>query len=217
MMKIFTFWRSLASFRVRIGMNLKGISADENFVDIFAGKQNEPGFKLINPQGLLPAIVDGQGPPLVQSLAILEYFDEIHPEPPLLPKDPRGRARVRALAQIAASDAHSLFTPRVRNYLGKNYGVDEAGQLNWARHWIDLGLRAIEDHLTSEDETGLYCHGDQITIADISVASLAVGQQLFGGTLTAYPRLAEIFDRCIEHRAFATAHPLAQPGAPTSL
>jgi maleylacetoacetate isomerase len=217
MMKIFTFWRSLASFRVRIGMNLKGIHADESFVDIFAGKQHEPEFRSINPQGLLPAIVDGQGPILVQSLAILEYFDETHPEPPLLPKDPRGRARVRALAHMAAGDAHSLITPRVRGLLAKDYGIDEVGQLKWARHWLDLGLQAIDDHLARDQETGLYCHGDQITIADISVASLAAGQQLFGGTLAAYPTLSQIYDRCMEHKAFATAHPLAQPGAPTSL
>jgi maleylacetoacetate isomerase len=213
-MKIFTFWRSLASLRVRIGMNLKGLEAEQHFVNIFAGEQNEAEYKSINPQGLLPALYDGEGLPLVQSLAILEYLDETHPNPPFLPTDPRGRARVRALAHIAAGDSHSLVTPRVRAYLGKDYGVDEAGQLKWAHHWLDLGLTAIEDHLVQERETGLYCHGDQVTIADISVASLCVGQQLFGAKLDAYPRLAGIFERCMAQPAFKSAHPLAQPDAP---
>lgn len=215
MLQFFSFWRSLASFRVRIGMNLKGLDAEDVTIDLFAGAQMKPDYLRVNPQGLLPALVDGQGPPLVQSLAILEYLDETHREPPLLPQDPRGRARVRALAQIAAGDAHSLVTPRVRAFLAKDCGIDEAGQLRWARHWIGLGLAAIESHLAQERETGLYCHGDHITIADISVVSLAVGQNLFGGTLEAFPVLSRIFERCMAQPAFKSAHPLAQPGAPT--
>nr|WP_245270691.1 maleylacetoacetate isomerase [Beijerinckia mobilis] len=213
-MQIFTFWRSLASFRVRIGLNLKGLAPEQIFVNIFTGELQEPAYKAVNPQGLLPALIDGDGPPLVQSLAILEYLDETHPEPPLLPKDPRGRARARALAQIAAGDAHSLVTPRVRGFMAKTYHIDEAGQTLWAHHWIGLGLEAIEAHLAQEKETALFCHGDQPTIADISVISLAVGQQLFGGTLDAYPTLAAIFDRCMAIEAFSAAHPLRQPGAP---
>ncbi len=213
-MKIFTFWRSLASFRVRIGLNLKGLVPEPIYVDLFKGEQRGADYTAVNPQGLLPALIDGDGPPLVQSLAILEYLDETHPEPPLLPKDPRGRARARALAQIAAGDAHSLVTPRVRGVLGAEFGIDEAGQTKWARHWVGLGLQSIEDHLARESETGHYCHGDNVTIADISVMSLAVGQQLFGATLDAYPTLGAIFERCMKLEAFSTAHPLAQPGAP---
>ncbi len=213
-MKLFTFWRSLASFRVRIGLNLKGLAAEQVFIDLPCGQQYADAYKSINPQAVLPTLIDGEGTPLVQSLAILEYLDETHPEPPFLPKDPRGRARVRALAHIAASDAHSLFTPRVRGFLGSEFGVDEAGQIKWARHWLALGLQAIEDHLTREPETGLFCHGDNVTIADISVISLAVGQQLFGGTLSAYPTIAAIHDRCMKQKAFSAAHPLAQADAP---
>ncbi|VFU11022.1 maleylacetoacetate isomerase [Methylocella tundrae] len=213
-MKIFTFWRSLASFRVRIGLNLKGLAPEQVFVDLFKGQHCAPAYLAINPQGLLPALIEGEGPPLVQSLAILEYLDETHPSPPLLPADPRGRARARALAQIAAGDAHSLVTPRVRGYLAAEFGVDETGQTKWAHHWLGLGLQSIEEHLTRESETGLYCHGDTVTIADISVVSVAVGHQLFGGALDAYPRLAEIIDRCLQLEAFSAAHPLKQPGAP---
>jgi maleylacetoacetate isomerase len=213
-MQIFTFWRSLSSFRVNIGLNLKGLTPEPIYVDLFKGEQRAQPYLAVNPQGLLPALIDGEGPPLVQSLAILEYLDETHPEPPLLPQDPRGRARVRALAQMAAGDAHSIVTPRVRGYLGKTLSIGEEAQTQWARHWVGLGLQAIELHLVEEKETGLYCHGNEVTIADISVISLAVGQQLFGGTLEAYPRLAGIFDACMKLEAFSSAHPLKQPGAP---
>ena len=213
-MQIFTFWVSLASFRVRIGMNLKGLKADEVHVDITTGAQFAPAYLAVNPQAVIPAIVDGEGPPLVQSLAILEYLDETHPEPPFLPKDPRGRARVRALAHIACGDAHSLIVPRVRTFLEKTYGVSEEGVTQWVRHWFAEGMRAIEAHLAHEKETGLYCHGDSVTLADISVVSLAAGHQRFGGTLDAYPTLAGIYARCMAQPAFAAAHPLRQPGAP---
>jgi maleylacetoacetate isomerase len=217
-MKIFTFWRSLASFRVRIGLNLKGLVAEQCFINLPAGEQRAPDYTAINPQGLLPALIDGEGTaPLVQSLAILEYLDETHPEPPFLPKDSRGRARVRALAHMAAGDAHSLFVPRVRNYLSAHFKADEEAQNDWARHWTNEGLRAIEVHLAGGKETGRYCHGESPTIADISVVSLAVGHHFFKGTLDAYPTLARIYAQCMTLEAFASAHPLKQPGAPQSL
>jgi maleylacetoacetate isomerase len=215
-MKIFTFWRSLATLRVRIALNLKELHAEEVNVDLLRGDQRSPEYQAINPQMVIPSLIHGAGPPLVQSLAILEYLDETYPQPALMPQDARGRARVRALAMISAADSHPLVVPRVRQYLAKTFGASEEQQMAWARHWIGDGLRAIEAHLADEKETGVYCHGDSITIADISVVSLAVGQQLFGGTLDAYPVLARIFGRCMEQRAFAAAQPLRQPGAPTS-
>src|SRR6187551_787250 len=150
-MKLFSFWRSLASFRVRIALNLKGIVPDEVVdIDLLKGKQRDEAFRKVNPQMLIPALIDGDGPVLFQSLAIIEYLDETHPQPPLLPKDPRARARVRGLAQIVACDSHPLIVPRVREYLAHEYKVDEAGVMKWAQHWHRAALGALEEHLASE-------------------------------------------------------------------
>ena len=143
-MKIFSFWRSLASFRVRIALNLKGIVPDEVVdVDLIKGKQREEAFRNVNPQMLLPALIDGDGPVLFQSLAIIEYLDETHPQPPLLPKEPRARARVRGLAQIVACDSHPLLVPRVREYLEHELKLDEPTRLKWIHNWIGQALKAL--------------------------------------------------------------------------
>jgi maleylacetoacetate isomerase len=214
-MKLFGYWRSLATFRVRIALNLKGLDAEEAMIDLQAGQQRLPDYQAVNPQMVVPALVDGSGPALFQSLAILEYLDERHPEPPLLPTNARGRARVRGLAQIVACDSHPLIVPRIREYLADEFGLDESQRLQWIRHWIAAGLRAIEKHLGSEPDTGLYCHGDKVTIADICLVSLAVGNSLFQGSLDEFPTVARIVDRCLAEDAFARAHPLRQPGAPS--
>jgi maleylacetoacetate isomerase len=213
-MKLFGYWRSLATFRVRIALNLKGLSAEESMIDLQAGEQRSSNYHAVNPQMVLPALVDGDGPALFQSLAILEYLDERHPEPPLLPADARGRARVRGLAQIVASDTHPLIVPRIREYLADELGVDESQRLKWIRHWISAGVQAIEKHLANEAETGLYCHGDRVTMADICLVSQAVGYILFQGDLREFPTTNRIVDRCMAEDAFARAHPLRQPGAP---
>ena len=215
-MKLFGFWRSLATFRVRIALNLKDIPFEEVSIDLMGGQQRSPDYAATNPQMVLPALVEDGQPPLVQSLAILEYLEERHPEPPLLPADPRGRARVRGLAQIVACDTHPLIVPRVREYLTDELSLSEAQRLRWIRHWIDAGLRAVEAHLSRDRETGLYCHGDTISIADLCVVSQAVGNKFFDGTMDPYPTTAKIVERCLEHDAFARAHPLRQPGAPPS-
>src|SRR3974390_1613581 len=164
-MKLYSFWRSLATFRVRIALNLKGITPDEVIdVDLMQGRQREAAFRGVNPQMLLPALVDGDGPVLFQSLAILEYLDETHPRPPLLPSSPRARARVRALAQIVACDSHPLLVPRVREYLEHEFKLDEAARMKWCGHWIAAALQALETHLTGGRETGRYCQGDAVTI-----------------------------------------------------
>ena len=129
-MKFYSFWRSLASFRVRIALNLKGIVPDEVIdVNLLKGQQREEAFRAVNPMMALPAVVDGDGPVLFESLAIMEYLDETHPSPPLLPKDPRGRARVRGLAQVVACDSHPLVVPRVREYLEHEFKLDEAQRM----------------------------------------------------------------------------------------
>jgi maleylacetoacetate isomerase len=212
--KLFSFWRSLATFRVRIALNLKGLSPEVVSIDLIKGQQREAAYCAVNPQMVLPALLDGDGPPLFESLAIIEYLDETHPEPPLLPKDARGRARVRGLAQIVACDSHPLLVPRVRNYLENELGLDEAARTAWVHHWIGTALTALETNLASSHETGRYCHGDTITIADICLVSQAVGAGLFKFDTAPFPTVRRIVASCLESDAFARAHPLKQPGAP---
>src|SRR5437868_5877265 len=193
-MKVFSFWRSLATFRVRVALNLKGIAPDEVVeVDLMKGRQREGAFRAVNPQMLIPALVEDDGTVLFQSLAIMEYLDEIKPAPPLLPADPRGRARVRALAQIVACDAHPLIVPRVREHLEREFGIDEARRTAWCRHWTDQALAALEGHL-ARGGTGRYCHGDAVTIADICLVSHAAGAKFFGVALAPYPTVSRIVD-----------------------
>ncbi len=216
-MKIFSFWRSLATYRVRIALNLKGITPDEVIdVNLMKGEQHAARFREINPMGALPALIDGEGPPLFESLAIIEYLDEIKPNPPLLPKDPKARARVRGLAQIVACDAHPLIVPRVREYLSAEFKVDEAGVAKWAQHWTSAALGALEAHLAHDKASGTFCHGDQITVADLCLASQAAGAHFFKVDMAPYPTVKRIADNCMKNDAFARAHPLKQPGAPAA-
>jgi maleylacetoacetate isomerase len=217
-MKLFSFWRSLATFRVRIALNIKGVAPEEIVdIDLMKGRQREAAFRAVNPQMLIPALVERDGTMFFQSLAIIEYLDESHPDPPLLPTDPRGRARVRALAQIVACDAHPLLVPRVRDYLEKQFKLAEPQRMTWCRHWISEALQALESHLQDEQATGRYCHGDAISIADICLVSHAVGAKFFGVELAPFPTAAGIVERCLAIDAFARAHPLRQPGAPASV
>ena len=216
-MKLYSFWRSLATFRVRIALNLKGLVPDEIVdIDLMKGTQREAAFRAVNPQMLLPALVDADGPPLFQSLAIMEYLDETHPQPPLLPSTPRARARVRALAQIVACDSHPLLVPRVREYLEHELGLDEPTRLKWIHHWIGAALEALESNLAGSKETGRYCQGDAISIADICLVSQATGATLFKHDLTRFPTVRRITETCMQNDAFARAHPLRQPGAPAA-
>ena len=214
MMKLYSFWRSLATLRVRIALNLKGVDYEQINVDLNAGQQMRPEYKAINPQMVLPALIDGDRPVLFQSMAILEYLDERFPDPPLLPKDLAGRARVRGLAQISVADAHPLITPRIRGYLETEFGLAEPARLKWVRHWLGTGLAAVECHLVDDRESGRFCHGDTLSIADICLAGNVMGFRLFEGDLTPYPAVARVVDRCMELEAFQRAQPLRQPGAP---
>jgi maleylacetoacetate isomerase len=216
-MKLFSFWRSLATYRVRIALNLKGVQPDEVIdVNLMKGEQRKPEFRAVNPMMAIPALVDGQGPALFESLAIIEYLDETHPNPPLLPKDARGRARVRGLAQIIACDSHPLLVPRVREYLEHQLKLDEPTRMTWCRHWITEALTAMETHL-QDKATGRYCHGDAVTVADICLVSQAAGAKFFGVDTAPYPTVNRIVDACQAIDAFARAHPLKQPGAPASV
>jgi maleylacetoacetate isomerase len=165
---------------------------------------------------VVPTLLDGEGPPLMQSLAILEYLEESYPQPPLMPVDLRARAHVRALAQMVAMDVHPFIVPRVRKYLGQELHLDEPSRVNWLRHWLDVGSRAIEDVLARDPRTGHFCCGDQPTIADIClVAHLTSAKMLCDRDPAAYPTARRIYDACMQIEAFTLAHPLRQPGAQT--
>ena len=213
-MKLYGFWRSLATYRVRVALALKGLHAEEISIDLLKGKQLSDDYLAVNPQGVVPALVlDEAGSPLFQSLAILEYLDETQPQPPLLPKDPRGRARVRGLSLIAAADGHPLITPRIRTYLEKEMRQDEAARNRWLAHWTMRALEAIESHL-SERETGRFCHGDELSVADICVVSQLIGAlAYFNCDTSTVPRAMRIYNTCMEMDAFSRAHPLKQQGA----
>jgi maleylacetoacetate isomerase len=213
-MKLYTYWRSLATFRVRITLNLKGVAYDPIYVDLDAGQQRQADYKAVNPQMVIPALVEDDGNVLYQSMAIMEYLNEVHPEPPLLPADARGRARVRALSLITVADSHPLIVPRVRNHLAATFNLDEEGRITWVRHWFSAGLDAYEQHLTRDKATGTYCHGDKVTMADICLVSHAAGFRVFKGTLDKHPTVARIVGKCLEDERFARAQPLRQPGAP---
>ena len=216
-MKFFSFWRSLASFRVRIALNLKGIACEVIDVDLMKGHQRDPAYIAVNPQMVLPALVDDEGHVLFQSLAIMEYLDETHPQPPLLPAELRARARVRALAQVVACDSHPLIVPRVREFLEHELHLDEAQRMKWIHNWIGAALRTLEANLSGSKETGRYCQGDQITIADICLVSQFAGANFFKHDLGPYPTVRRIAEACMQNDAFARAHPLRQPGAPASV
>jgi maleylacetoacetate isomerase len=216
-MKLFSFWRSLATFRVRIALNLKGLPVETVFVDLDADAQRANDYRSINPQMVLPALVDGDGPALFQSLAIVEYLDEVHPAPPLLPADARGRARVRGLAQMVACEGHPLLVPRVRQYLERELKLDEATRLAWSRHWIVETLAALEGRLGGDRETGAFCHADKPTMADICLVGHVTAAQSAQCDLAPYPTVKRVFENAMALPAFAQAHPRRQPDTPAAM
>ena len=209
-MKLFGFFRSSAAFRVRIALNLKGLAYEDAFIHLRRGDQRQPGYLGVNPQGLVPALeIDGET--LIQSQAIIEYLDETHPEPPLLPRDAAGRARVRALAAIVACDIHPLNNLRVLRYLMRDLGHDQAAVETWYNHWIASGFAALESLLAGDPRTGRYCHGDRPGLADIALAPQVVNSERYQLDLSPYPTVARIHGECMKLDAFSAAHPSNQP------
>ena len=215
-MKMYGNWRSAAAFRVRIALKLKGIAYEETFIDLDAGDQHRPDFRAINPQGAVPALFDGDGPPLTQSLAILDYLEETRGGVRLLPEDPRARARARSLAQLVACDTHPLYVPRVRTYLMEEYGLPRERMLDFVRHSFETGLRTLEARLSGEAGTRRFCQGDAVSHADLCLISLWVGTGIFGIETAPYPTVKRIAEELLALDAVARAHPLRQPGAPAS-
>ena len=213
-MRLYGFWRSLATYRVRAALAFKGIEVEQISINLLQGKQHAEGYKAINPQSVVPALAIDGGPTLFQSMAILEYLEETHPTPALLPKDPRGRARVRGLAQIVVSDGHPLVVPRIRGYLEREMRQDEAARNAWLAHWTLAALVALEAHLSKEGETGKFCHGDAPTIADVCLVSQVFGAKFFNVETAGLPTVMRIFGECMKIDAFDRSQPLKQPDAP---
>jgi maleylacetoacetate isomerase len=209
-MKLYSYFRSSAAFRVRIALNLKKLDYETAAIHLRRNDQSKPDYRGVNPQGLVPALEDG-GRTLIQSLAIIEYLDETHPEPPLLPKDPADRARVRALADIVACDIHPINNLRVLRYLTHQLGHDEAAIASWYNHWIAAGFEALEPLLAQDPRTGAFCHGDAPGLADIALAPQVVNAERYRLDLTPYPTVARIYENCMKLEAFIAAHPNKQP------
>ena len=209
-MQLHGFWRSLATYRVRIALNLKRVSVPETMVDLDAGDQHAPGFRAMNPMGAVPALVLDDGKVLTQSLAILEWVEETYPDPALLPQGAAARARVRALCAITAADTHPLVVPRVQGYLAREFGAGDAARQIWAAHWFTLGLQAYEAQVGA----AAFCAGGLPGMADACLASHVAGAERFKADLQPFPAVRRIHAACMALPAFADAHPLRQPGAP---
>jgi maleylacetoacetate isomerase len=209
-MKLFGYFRSSAAFRVRIALNLKGLAHEDAFIHLRRGDQRGDAYRVVNPQGLVPAL-ETDGHTLIQSLAIIEYLDETHPEPPFLPPDPAGRARVRALADIVACDIHPINNLRVLRYLSRPLGHDQAAIETWYNHWITAGFEALERLLAADPRTGEFCDGDRPGLADIALAPQVFNSERYRLDLSPYPTIARIYANCMKLDAFARAHPNNQP------
>ena len=205
------YFRSSAAFRVRIALNIKGLTVEHRSVHLAKGEQHAPGYREVNPQGLVPTLEIGERR-LTQSLAIIEYLDEKHPLPPLLPPGAEDRAWVRAIALAIACDIHPLNNTRVLKYLEKDLGLDASKRNAWYAHWIDEGFRAIEPQLARR-ATGPYCFGDAPTIADVCLVPQVANANRFKVPLDAFPRIRAINEACLALPAFADALPARQPDA----
>ena len=211
-MKLYTYFRSSAAFRVRIALNLKGLKYEPIFIHLAKGEHRKPGYSGVYPQGLLPTLVDDDGEALSQSLAIMEYLDQTHPQPALLPNDPAGRARVRSLSLLVACEIHPLNNLRVLQYLKRQLGQNEEQINTWYRHWVADGLLKLEADL-SKGGTGKFSHGDTPTMADCCLVPQIFNAKRYNSDLAPYPTVTRVFDECMKLEAFERAQPSKQPDA----
>ncbi len=212
-MQLYDHFRSSAAYRVRIALNLKGVAPERVFVHLRRDAQRADAYLALNPQGLVPTLVTDDGDVLTQSLAIIEWLEETHPAPALLPADAAARARVRSLALAIACEIHPLNNLRVLDYLTGTLGVTEAQKDGWYRYWCDVGLEAIEASLAREGAAGRFCHGDAPTLADVCLVPQLANARRFDVDLAAFPRLLAIDAACRALPAFAEAAPERQPDA----
>ena len=213
-MKLYTFFRSSASYRVRIALNLKGIGCEQAPIHLRrgGGEQLSAAYRAINPQALVPALED-DGRILTQSLAIIEYLDEKHPNPPLLPRDPADKAIVRSMALVIACEVHPIQNLRVLSYVKATYHQTDEQVNQWAQHWIDLGLDALQAMIVAQPKRGKFCFGDTPTLADICLIPQLGNARRYGCDLAKYPTILAIENNCNALPAFADAAPEKQPDA----
>ncbi len=207
---LYGYWRSTAAYRVRIALGLKGLTWDQSVIDLRLGQQSDPEFLRLNPQGMVPFLVDGDAG-LAQSLAIIEYLEEVYPDPPLIPGTALERARIRALAMTVACDIHPINNLRVLNYLRKELGQDEAGVNQWAQRWINAGFRSLEQAVQAS--TGPYLAGDTVTLADICLVPQLYNARRVETDLAPYPGLLALEERLFQMPPFEAARPENQPEA----
>ncbi len=214
MIKLYGYWRSTAAYRVRLALNIKQISYSQQSIHLVkdGGEQHKPEYQSLNPQGLVPTLVD-DGVAIGQSIAILEYLEEKYPQHPLLPSPLADRAVTRQLCQIIASDLHPLNNLRVLQYLSNELTVDEANKSKWYHHWLGLGFQAFDKLLEKSQSSGPYCFGGELTMADVCLIPQMYNANRFGFSLDAYPRLMEINQNCLQLVRFQDAIPENQPDA----
>ena len=211
-MELYNYYRSSASYRVRIALALKGLPYDYRSVHLVKNEQLAQPYASLSPQKLVPLLKDGDAV-VTQSLAIIEYLDETHPEPPLLPRDALGRARVRSLALDIACEIHPLNNLRVLRYLVRDLGVSEDAKNGWYRHWVETGLETVERRLASDPATGRFCHGDTPTLADCLLVPQIFNARRFDCRLDHVPTVMRIFDACMALPAFDESQPSRCPDA----
>lgn len=213
-MQLYSYFRSSAAYRVRIALNLKGLDYEQVPVHLLkdGGQQLQAAYTALNPAALVPTLVDG-GLVLGQSMAIIEYLEELYPEPPLLPPDPAGRARVRALSQSIACDIHPLNNLRVLKYLKHEIGAGDDARNAWYRHWVETGLQAVEAMLAQSPRTSRYCHGDTPTMADLCLVPQLANARRYECRLDGLPNVLRVDAACRELPAFERAAPQNQPDA----
>lgn len=212
--QVYGFWRSIASFRVRVALRLKGLAFEETSVDILSGEQFNQGYDAVNPEHVVPTFIH-DGHSLFQSMAIMEYLDDIKPAPRLLPEHIKERAYARSLALMTIADAHPLVVPRVRNHLAKTFGADAKAIENWGRHWTTEGLATYE-RILARRAPAPFALGGEPGLADICIAGQVVGAHFLKLELGAFPLVAGLAERCFKMQEFATSHPFEQPGYKTA-
>ncbi len=209
-MKLYGYFRSSAAYRIRIVLNLKGLDHERVYVHLRLGEQLQPGYLELNPQGKVPALLDGEAV-LTQSMAIAEYLEECYPTPALLPADAVDRAWVRAICQAVACEIHPLNNLSTLNYLVNDMGLSEDDKVRWYRHWIAAGLGAIEDMLQAHPDSSTFCHGGMPTLADAFLIPQIFNAQRFDCDLSGYPTILRVEAACRDLDAFSAAHPDNQP------
>jgi len=207
------YFRSSTSYRVRVALALKGVPYDYDALHLRRGEQRSEPYLALNPQGLVPALTWTDGRVYTQSLAVLEFLDEAIPEPPLLPSDPPGRARVRSLAHMIALDIHPVNNLRILEDLRRRFHADDATVADWFRHWVAETFKPLEQRLAAELETGRYCHGDRVSMADLCLVAQVANNERFGVDMAPYPTIRRIHDACVALPAFRAAAPNNQPDA----